>query len=274
MDVATTVSTDYEGPLPLLTRAQMARVDEIVIGEFKISLLQMMENAGRSLAELAVELFDPGSVTVLFGPGHNGGGGLAAARHLRSRGVEVTVVGARLDRLSSETAHQLDTVRAMGLRVTTIPVEADVVIDALVGYSLDGAPRGETAKLIDWTNQQREPRLSLDLPSGLDPTTGRFGDRCVRATATMTLGMPKIGLRRGAEVVGELYLADISIPLAVYERMGLTFPLVFEQSPIVHLKNRTSLEDASCDEGLGDLRVDQIPVATSSSTATPPRIAR
>ena len=265
--------THYEGPLPLLTRAQMARVDEIVIGEFKISLLQMMENAGRSLAELAVELFDPGSATVLFGPGHNGGGGLAAARHLRSRGVEVTVVGARLDRLSNETAHQLDTVRAMGLRVTTIPVEADVVIDALVGYSLDGAPRGETAKLIDWTNHHREPRLSLDIPSGLDPTTGRFGDRCVRATATMTLGMPKIGLRRGAEVVGELYLADISIPVAAYERLGLTCPLVFEQSTIVRLKTDTSLLASSNDEGPTDPLVDPLPVAQASKRATPPRVS-
>ena len=220
MPYSTTMITHHEGPLPLLTRDQMTRVDEITIGEFKITLLQMMENAGRSLAELAVELFDPGSATVLFGPGHNGGGGLAAARHLRSRGVEVTVVGARLDRLSTETAHQLDTVRAMGLRVTTIPVGADVVIDALVGYSLDGAPRGETAKLIDWTNQQIEPRLSLDLPSGLNPTTGRYGDRCVRATATMTLGLPKIGLQKGAKMVGDLYLADISIPLEVYERLG------------------------------------------------------
>jgi NAD(P)H-hydrate epimerase len=265
--------THYEGPLPLLTRAQMARVDEIVMGEFKISLLQMMENAGRSLGELAVELFDPRSATVLFGPGHNGGGGLAAARHLRSRGVEVTVVGARLDRLSNETAHQLDTVRAMGLRVTTVPVEADVVLDALVGYSLDGAPRGETATLIDWTNQQGEPRLSLDIPSGLDPTTGRFGDRCVRATATMTLGMPKIGLRRGAEVVGELYLADISIPVAAYERLGLTSPLVFEQSPIVHLNNETSQSGASSDEGLNDPRIDPSPVAQNSQRATPPRVS-
>ena len=235
---------NYAGPLPLLTRAQMARIDEIAIGEFKITLLQMMENAGRSLAELAVDLFDPGSATVLFGPGHNGGGGLAAARHLRSRGIEVTVIGARLEPLSTETAHQLDTVRAMGLRVTTIPAGSDVVIDALVGYALDGEPRGEIAKLIDWANQQRAPRLSLDLPSGLDPTTGRFGDHCVHATATMTLGLPKIGLQKGAEVVGELYLADISIPLEVYERLGLTFPVIFKHSSIIHLNSENPMADA------------------------------
>lgn len=233
--------TDYDGSLPLLTRAQMRRVDEIAIGEFKITLLQMMENAGRSLAELAVEVFDLGSATVLFGPGHNGGGGLAAARHLHSRGVDVSVVGARLERLSAATIHQLATVRAMGLRITTTPVEADVIIDALVGYSLDGAPHGEVAELIDWINHQTEPRLSLDLPSGLDPSSGHFDDHCVRATATMTLGMPKIGLQRGAEVVGDLYLADIAIPLAVYERLDLISPMVFEQSAIVHLRNGSSL---------------------------------
>ncbi len=117
--------------------------------EFKITLLQMMENAGRSLAEVAIQLFNPGSATVQFGPGHNDGGGLTAARHLHSRGVEVTVVGARLERLSVETAHQLDTVRATGLRATTTPVGADVVIDGLVGYSLEGAPHGGLAELID-----------------------------------------------------------------------------------------------------------------------------
>jgi NAD(P)H-hydrate epimerase len=264
---------NYERALPLLTRAQMTRVDEIAIVEFKITLLQMMENAGRSLAEVAIELFNPGSATVLFGPGHNGGGGLAAARHLHSRGVDVTAVGARLERLSVETAHQLDTVRAMGLRVTTTPVGADVVIDGLVGYSLEGAPHGGLAELIDWINQQRGPRLSLDLPSGLDPTTGRFGDRCVRATATMTLGLPKIGLQRGAEVVGNLYLADISIPLEVYERLGLTCPLVFERSPIIHLKNETLLAVAGGDGRPNDPRFDQSSAGQNSCGGTLTRVS-
>jgi len=74
-----------------ITAVQMAEIDRIMIEDMGITLLQMMENAGRSLADLTIELFAPRSVSILAGSGGNGGGGLTAARHLHNLGVEVTV---------------------------------------------------------------------------------------------------------------------------------------------------------------------------------------
>jgi len=191
-----------------------------MIEDLGISLQQMMENAGRNLAHLAMDRWLPQRVTVLAGPGGNGGGGMVAARHLANRGVEVTVAPAR-DGLEGVPAEQAEILRRMGVPVLPDPPAADLVIDALIGYSLSGDPRGRSAELIEWANRSDSPILALDTPSGLDTTTGRIGDPCVRATATMTLALPKQGLYASPEVVGDLYLADISVPPRAYRAFGL-----------------------------------------------------
>lgn len=100
---------------------------------------------------------------------------------------------------------------------------ADVVIDGLIGYSLAGAPRGATADLIRWANAQDAPVLALDVPSGVDASTGSVYEPAIRAAATMTLALPKVGLRAdgAAPHVGELYLADISVPPGLYAGLHL-----------------------------------------------------
>lgn len=99
---------------------------------------------------------------------------------------------------------------------------AELVVDALIGYSLCGAPRGRAAGLIDLCSRNAARVLSLDVPSGLDATTGRPPGLVVRADRTLTLALPKTGLR---DVPGDLYLADIGIPPELYQGMGLTFEL-------------------------------------------------
>ena len=114
----------------------------------------------------------------------------------------------------------------------------DLVLDGVIGYSLQGAPRGEAGTLIRWTNEQVAPVLSLDAPSGVDTTTGTVFDPAVRATATMTLALPKEGLRTpGVEThVGELYLADISVPPELYARfLGIDVRPIFAKSDIIRL---------------------------------------
>lgn len=71
----------------------------------------------------------------------------------------------------------------------------DLIIDGIIGYSLEGNPRGAAAEMIRWANEQRSPILALDAPSGVDTTTGRVFEPAISATATMTLGLPKEGLR-------------------------------------------------------------------------------
>ena len=101
---------------------------------------------------------------------------------------------------------------------------AELVVDALIGYSLRGAPRGKVAGLIELCNQHAARVLSLDLPSGLDATTGEARGVVVCPTRTLTLALPKTGL---LSAPGELYLADIGIPPQVYRRMGLSVALPF-----------------------------------------------
>lgn len=222
--------------LPAVTMDQMREVDRIMIEELHIELMQMMENAGRSLAWLALHRFEPARVLVLAGPGGNGGGGLVAARHLANWGVDVGVVLSRArSELSPVPSHQLDILERMSIPIDSAPAAADLYVDAVIGYSLEGNPRGRAAELIGWLAERSGPILSLDTPSGLDVTTGISSTPAVRATATLTLAAPKTGLLE-APGAGELYLADISVPPEVYKRFGMTMPTgVFRDGTVVRL---------------------------------------
>lgn len=221
--------------LPAVTTDQMREVDRVMVEDLGIELLQMMENAGRNLALLAVERYSPSSVTVLAGSGGNGGGGLAAARHLANRGVRVSVsLGGPMAGMGEVPAHQAEILLAMGVPFTDGPSRADLIIDALIGYTLTGDPRGRIADLIRWANRQTAV-LALDTPSGLDTTTGRIADPCIRADATMTLALPKVGLLQASGVVGTLYVADISVPPWVYRSVGLEVVDPFADGPVVEV---------------------------------------
>lgn len=218
--------------LPWLEVEQMRELDRIAIEEHGLTLERMMENAGRSLAELARRLLGGRvgrrSIVVLAGPGGNGGGGLVAARHLTNAGAHVSVVLARpADRLAPLTRDQLQILRSMGVAPGDLPVEVDLVLDALLGYSQVGPPREEAARLIGWTHGRRV--ISLDLPSGLQH------EPHVTAEATLTLAAPKRMLLDAAEAAGALYLADVSVPEAAYERLGVEWTSPFETAPLVRI---------------------------------------
>lgn len=216
------------------TRA-MVEVDRIMIEELHIELIQMMENAGRNLASLIISLYAPATVAVYAGSGGNGGGGLVAARHLFNRGVHVSVILSRPpDQLSEITLHQFKIVEQMGLAISDGPVAADVTIDALIGYSLGGAPRGRAGELIESLAGGDSPVVALDVPSGVDAGTGDIPGVAMTADATMTLAAPKVGLR-GHPHVGRLFVGDISVPRTVYAAMGLSDTLVFDRGPILEI---------------------------------------
>jgi NAD(P)H-hydrate epimerase len=222
--------------IPAVTTEQMAEVDRLAVEEFQLLLIQMMENAGAGLAELGLRRFQPQTVAVLCGSGGNGGGGLAAARHLTNRGAQVVVtLSEDPSQLGDVPRHQLSILEQIGVPIGTEPGAADLVLDALIGYSLQGDPRGRAAELIRWANGQHAPVCSLDVPSGLDSTTGDIREPCIHATATLTLALPKTGLRAAPSVVGELYLADISIPSARYLAMGIHVGPIFASGSIVRL---------------------------------------
>ncbi len=240
----------YRGEVPYLTTEQMIEVDRAMIEDFGIELLQMMENAGRALAHLGRVRFlggDPRGkgVTVLAGTGGNGGGALVCARRLHNWGARVGVLITKPDEgFAPVPAHQLRILRRMGVEIGSSETviggpDPDLIVDGLIGYSLEGAPRGTAGELIRWANAQDAPVLALDAPSGVDVTTGTAFDPAVRAAATMTLALPKEGLRApGVRArVGELYLADIGVPPSLYAgpAPGLKVGDIFSESDIVRL---------------------------------------
>jgi NAD(P)H-hydrate epimerase len=237
------------GSIAYVDTAQMVEVDRAMIEDYRIELIQMMENAGRNLAHLARMRFLAGDprgkrVLAMAGGGGNGGGALVAARRLHNWGAKVTVaLGQSPQAMTPVPAHQLDILQRMGVPGADLQADAnlfganatseppfELILDGLIGYSLKGAPTGLIGDLIRMANGQPAPILSLDAPSGIDTTSGTVFDPAIRAVATMTLALPKEGLRAAgvADHVGELYLADISVPPALYGKP----PLHMEVGPL------------------------------------------
>ncbi len=151
---------------PLLTADETRRAEAAHQG----SLDELMERAGSAVAEHVLREF-PGRVTVVCGGGANGGDGRVCARRLREAGREVLVV---------------DGVGDLG--------DPDVVIDALLGIGLTDAPREDAARMIDLMNASGRPVVSIDVPSGVNASTGEIAGAAVKSTATVTFGAPKVGL--------------------------------------------------------------------------------
>src|SRR5262249_52325843 len=140
------------------------------------------------------------------------------------RGAAVTLCLAAPLRLSSVADWQYAIYRSTGGRevaASKLPASPELIVDALVGYSLSGAPRGLFDTLILWTNESKAQVLSLDIPSGVDATTGSAPGSSVRASVTLTLALPKVGL--AGDRAGRVWLADIGIPAETYRRAGITF---------------------------------------------------
>ena len=215
--------------IPFLTADQMRQVDRVMIARVGVTLLQMMENAGRSLARLARDRILKGDprgkrVTVLAGSGGNGGGALAAARHLRNWGAEteIYILPPKTDP-SVAYNHQAQALRWDGAVLASAEdlseaSEPDVVLDGIIGYGLDGPVRGDAGKMVAWANRKSAAVVALDIPTGIDATIGAVDGPAVRATATLTLALPKTGLARpeAKGCAGELFLADIGVPPSVY----------------------------------------------------------
>ena len=235
-----------DADIPYLTTEQMIEVDRAMIDDFEIDLVRMMENAGRNLAHLARERFlagDPAgkTVVVLAGTGGNGGGAMVCARRLHGYGadVRVAITSEDMTPVPEQQLRILDNLD-VPILVHDLPyADAELIVDGVIGYSLRGAPHGRAAELIHWANDAAVPVLSLDAPSGLDTTTGTVFDPAIVATATLSLALPKEGLRLpdAAWNVGELYLGDISVPPQLYEREPLNLDVgpIFAQGDVVRL---------------------------------------
>lgn len=207
-----------------LTSKQMAAVDELMINHYGISLVKMMENAGLGLAMMASKVIDynkNAKIVILVGKGNNGGDGLVAARHLHNFGYDVCVV------LSSDSLREVPLQQLNILKKIKVPIylytiknnnikniinNSNLIVDTLLGYNAKGDPYGTIKELIKLANKSKGKILSVDLPSGLDPDTGKVYEPCIKADFTLTLSYPKKGLLKARKYTGELYISYLTIP--------------------------------------------------------------
>ena len=228
--------------VPAVTKEQMIEVDRIAVEETGPNLYQMMENAGRNLALIVSDLIkekSPGKKVLIFaGTGGNGGGGICAARHLLNHGYEPIVILSNEDKMQEIPAYQLGIFRKSGGQIIPIgkvnDVKPDIIIDALIGYSLISAPRGNVLGMINFINKNNLPTISLDIPTGVLATSGENPGEFVNPDKTITLALPKTGL--SPEKCGEIILADIGIPATVFEKAGIKYSSPFSSTFYVNIE--------------------------------------
>jgi NAD(P)H-hydrate epimerase len=232
-----------------VTAAQMGRIDELAVSKCGIKIEEMMELAGSSLVRLASDLHDGLNgkrVAILVGKGNNGGGGAVAAGHMANRGADVVALVSVREGLGEAVSARLVTLEAMGVELSyygeafnihSTLSGSDLVIDALIGYGLKGNPRPPMSGIIEAANESGINIMSLDLPSGLDATTGKAYESCIVALETLTLALPKTGLMMGraGQYVGNLYPADIGIPRELYLDLSLDVGDPFREGSIVRI---------------------------------------
>jgi NAD(P)H-hydrate epimerase len=227
----TVVNKNYveKASVPRLSLEQMMLVDRLMVNEYYIEHVQMMENTGRNLASLAKSYFfnysvENKKVLVLSGTGANGGSAIVAARRLKSWGYDVTLVLTRNpNEIKNVTKKQLTSIENFDIPVFSdvSPVselEFDLIIDGIIGYNLFGEPVGKAQKYIHFANEYDCPVLSLDIPSGIHADKGIISDKHIIAAVTMAVALPKKGIfeESARRYAGDLFLADIGVPNELY----------------------------------------------------------
>ncbi len=211
-----------------LTAAEAKKIDGKIQSAYGMSVLALMENAGRAVAEEAERKLTPQSRIVVFcGKGNNGGDGFVAARHLWARGFRPDVfLAGKKKEVKNEARVNLDILLKLNKKVFEVSDKtvgrvgrnassSDMVIDALLGVGLSGEVHGVSRSLIQAINRSQAYILSVDIPSGLDATTGEILGCSVKADKTVTFLAPKKGMLIGSgpSHCGKVVVRDLGIPL-------------------------------------------------------------
>lgn len=243
--------------VPAVAPMQMREIQRVAQEDYGIDILQITENAGRSAAELAVRLLGGRGrgqrIVVLAGGGNKGAVGLVAARHLVNFGANVEPIFGEVEgEMSFVARRQVEILRSSGViepdgqtssefTLEEHLEQADMVIDALIGYGFEGPPTGIAAAVAQLAVAAKRPVFSLDMPTGVSARTGDAFSPAIRAAWTVALDLPKLGLYQPASkpFAGELFLADLGIPRIVHERLGISLGGVFSEGPLVRLRRQS-----------------------------------
>ncbi len=226
-----------------LTRADSRRADSYAIDDLGLPGMVLMENAGRAVRNAVLEILaERGGLTVyvLAGKGNNGGDGFVVARYLLEEGVDVRVFHtAAAEEYTGDAATNLHLLGELTdtLYFTPDPatlgeyeqemLAADVLVDALLGTGITGAPRAPYDGFIEYLNSYNAPTVSVDIPSGMDADSGQTPGAVVGAEYTVTMGYLKTGLlfSPGRERAGEIRVAEIGIPGRALEYVDRVYHL-------------------------------------------------
>jgi len=248
--------------LPGITREEMTEVDRIMVEDFKIPIELMMELAGYNLAKIAVNLSRNkySNYIIIAGTGNNAGGGIVAARRLASWGLNAQIIFPKgVKELKNVPKDQFIRAKQLGIEIfNELPTNSldfkndSFYIDAYLGYGF--APRKDdiSENVFNFLSNIKI-LLSLDIPSGLDATTG-INYSGINPLATLTLGFVKQGLLiTERKNIGEIWIADIGIPISIYYKIlrnhwNLTYKkasleklyLAFKNNPIQKVKMNKS----------------------------------
>lgn len=212
----------------LLTSKEMAKCDRIAIEEYHISSIILMENAARSVIDIIYEALEYDDsivpkILVLCGPGNNGGDGFAIARHLYRATplIEILTFG-DISKMSDETKTNLEICKALEFPIKSLDEssiaelrdEYDLIIDAMLGIGGSENLRGIVIDTLKKVNKLSGIKVAVDIPTGLNPDTGKAHPNCFRADHTITMHAEKIGLRRqdAIDFCGKISVAYISAP--------------------------------------------------------------
>lgn len=215
--------------MKVVTSQQIREIDRKAIEDNNLSGLILMENAGLRIFQSLKNIYPDlrlKKIIIFAGSGNNGGDGFVVARHLYNYGVKAKVfLLAPFNKVIGEAGENLNTINKMGVELIeaeTTKLEeiqrtiqnSDLIIDAILGTGLQGKVTGLKAKIIDLINIANKEVLAIDVPSGLDTDTGKIEGPCIKATHTITLALPKIGLLifPGASYAGKVTVEDIGIP--------------------------------------------------------------
>ena len=227
--------------MKLVTAEKMRLIDREAIDNRGIPGPELMENAGRGIAERIKNKLLPepqGKKIVIFcGKGNNGGDGFVIGRYLARYGADVSIYfPAPAEKLSDDARLNLDRARELNIEIRSIEsvdqlpssIKADYIIDAIFGTGFSGCPKDLPADMIEYINRQEVSVISVDCPSGLDVDTGRHEGAVISADYTFTLALPKIGLyySPGRELSGYVEVVPIGIPDDVIESFDIKENLI------------------------------------------------
>ena len=244
----------------VLTAQEMQTADVRTVEDIGIPPILLMESAGRGVADLARDYVDelqgdPIRIAVVAGPGNNGGDALVAARYLMQLGFEPDIYMAAPPTECNELCRaQLEIMGGLGASISFLREQSPeffrsglrasaLIIDGLLGTGASGALRDPYRSYVNDINAAGRDILAVDIPTGIDPSTGAVPGPAVSAAATVTMAAPKVGmlLYPAASYVGELWVAHIGIPPGILADVGGRYHIVTRQQLFYWLPQRSAL---------------------------------